>query len=813
MSQEKGLTWVEAEERHRRFGPNEITHARAKAGLKDLRDVLLDPMGLMLLGLAVLYRLMGEVTDSWMILFAWFPITAVDVALGIRANRALRTLRSTLQARAKVLREGQVVEISTRKIVPGDWLVFEEGQVLPADGVVMESHLLTVSEAALTGESLPIEKERGSRFFAGTTVLHGRGLGCVDRMGRHTRFGGIAELLEKSQLRGSRFNQSPLQRIVRKLILRIFFLAGVLTLLLFGLLIYRGEPFIESLVQALTFAMSAIPEEFAIVFALYLSLGAYRLSRHGILVKSLPTVETLGRVDVICSDKTGTLTEGRFEVGEKISWHGALSGHEFDLIARLACEKDPVDVMEQAIELKISDSKEILSEWELVYDYPFDPKGKYMSHVWSNRVQPRQLIAMKGSVEGVLDHCDAFEEKAGILKQAESLAAQGKRVLGLATREGTFTGSRTEDEKGLKFIGFLSFSDPVRVSAKVAVLECRRMGIQMKLVTGDHPATARSVAREIGLIHGESEVHTGNHLQQMDEKARKRAYLTGTVFARVLPEQKYEMVQCLQERGLRVAMMGDGINDAPALRSADIGISMGLGATDVARSSAGMILLRNDFGGIVHAVFEGRRIFANLKKSFSYLISFHIPVMVLAIVPAMLGWGAFLLPVHIVLLELMVHPVSAFSFENLPATGKASISDGFINFREAIGAVLTGLCLSLLALWRFYSRSDQGVEAARSSGLMVLLLGNVFLVFMEIGDLRSLRAWLSGVFLFGISWVLMSSELVGRWFHLISLTRSEVWICFLLGAVACLPALTLRWCTRQRMKKPRLESFQPGPDR
>jgi Ca2+-transporting ATPase len=814
MDPVKGLSQHEAEELHLRFGPNEMVRGDWRSHFLELQRILLDPMGLMLLGLAALYRIMGELTDSAMLLAAYFPIIAVDVVLELRASRALRVLSGSLQSHAKVLRDGKVMSVPIRKIVPGDWLVFEEGQTLPADGTILESHLLCVSEAALTGESMPVNKSAGSDFFAGTSILQGRGLGVVDRIGRETRFGGIARLMEDAPR-----VETPLQRVVRALVRRILWVAGVFSILLFCVLWIRGSAPLQGLIESLTFAMSAVPEEFPLVFTLYLSLGAHRLARHGILVKSLPAVETLGRVDVICTDKTGTLTEGRFQL-EKIVPYGdsgsiardgggrgeppSVALEQMSLIARLACEVDPVDAMEHAILEHTALSTPVPEEWILQFDHPFETSGKHMSHVWRRTRDGTQVIAMKGAVEGVLDHCVPASMRADILKQSELLSLQGNRLLGLASREGVFEGVRERDEEGLRFLGFLVFSDPIRPSARRAIEECRRAGIRIKVLTGDHPFTARAVANALGLGHAPNEVHTGSQLVGMSGEERASAYREGVIFARVLPEQKHEMVMALQKNGSVVAMMGDGVNDAPALKLADIGISMGSGATDVARASAGMVLLKNDFAGVVHAVFEGRRVFANLKRSFSYLISFHVPVVVLALFPPLLGWGQFLLPVHIVLLELIVHPISAFSFENLGTPDGAGRPSGWMGRRELLEAVGSGLLLSFGALWVYKTRLVPGTDVARAVGMLVLFFGNMFLVLLESGVILELgskrgfdrnlwiRPLLTVAALLGLCGAVFLIPQLRERFHLDPLSGVDAGLGFLMGAGALVPAFIHR---------------------
>lgn len=728
MTSIPGLTSEEAKKRLLQNGPNEVIPSSIQSRFEEIRKLLMDPMGLMLLTLAALQAAIGHPTDAWILLSAYVPVTAVDVLLEIRAQRALREMRSSLSATAKVLRDGKILIVPLRNIVVGDVLVFEEGQSLPADGMVLESSSLTANESALTGESVPVEKIRGHFFYAGTTLLQGRGLGLVQSTGKNTKFGNIAQLLEETKTQ-----QSPLQRKVNHLIKFVLVAALALAILLFFLELGRGHSWIDGLIIAMTFGMAAVPEEFPLVFTLYLSLGAWRLSKHGVLIRSLPSVEALGNVDVICTDKTGTLTEGHFQLESLHPINKSLANEKLWQVALMACEEKAVDAMEVAIKTKGAPFLNQIYDWELKWDYPFEGIGKHMSHVWSKRQTSQTIVAMKGAVEGVLEHCAVSPaEKENIMTLANSFAIQGQRILGLAGREGPCVGQREKDETDLTFLGLLLFSDPVRTSAAGAIAECQKIGIEIKMLTGDHPLTALAVAAKTGISHSSDTLFNGNDLIKMSPEQRRQAYLRGTVFSRVLPEQKHEMVQALKNSGKLVAMTGDGINDAPALKLADIGISMGLSATDVARSTAQMILVKNDFKGLVEAVFEGRRIFANLRRSFSYLISFHIPVILLALIPPLLGWGELFLPIHIVLLELVVHPISAFAFENLPIKGENK-EHSLLPFKRFLRSSFTGLILSLIALtlFRWISLEDGNVIGGRSYAMAVVLFGNMFFVLIE----------------------------------------------------------------------------------
>lgn len=770
-----GLTSKEAAKRLQDFGPNKIVSSPFKSFISEARKVLLDPMGLMLLVLAILYLTIGYKTDALILLCAYIPVTGVDVLLQIRAHKALKALSANILSVVKVIRDEQIQEVPTTNIVVGDVIVFEEGRSLPADGTIIEADNLKINEAALTGESIPVDKTLGSLFLGGTLPLQGRGLGRVERTGKDTRFGQISSLIEETEA-----EISPLQQKINHLIHRFLWFAFFLAGLLFVIEIWRDTDWVQSLIVATTFGMAAVPEEFPLVFTLYLSLGAWRLSRHGVLVKSLPSVEALGSVDVICTDKTGTLTEGRFQL-ESITPIGDASNELLWKCALMACEVKIIDSMELAISEKGGPYQSLLNGWYLTFDYPFESQGKHMSHVWQNQ-SGTSVISMKGAIEGVLEHCSlTHEETARLSALTHALTQQGKRLLGLAYREGKCSGNRELDEKGLTFLGVLVFNDPTRASARLAVQECQKAGIQIKMLTGDHPGTAHAVADEIGMAHDHQLLFTGEQLAKMNRLERWQAFQQGAIFSRVLPEQKYEMVQALKENKKVVAMTGDGINDAPALKLADIGISMGENATDVARSTAQMILLKNDFKGIVEAVFEGRRIFQNLKKSFSYLIAFHVPIILLAFLPPLLGWGNLLLPIHIVLLELIVHPVSAFAFENLPVNSNGRETT-LLSKRRLLESVICGIVLSLacLALYRSFGRS---------LALVTLLFGVMAFMLVESWPAKNQRVISISVVLIILTVCLASLPFLENLFHLTQLTFKDLGFAFLIGIVSCGPRL------------------------
>lgn len=790
-SQPFGLSQEQVNHNRAEYGQNDLSASEHPSRIKEILRFLKDPMGLMMLTLGLLYFLLGETSDGITMVIAFIPVIGIDVFLELKSENALKQLHSRFSSVVKVFRDGKLVEVSSKEIVVQDWIVLEEGQVVPADGIVESCSDLSIDESALTGESIPVLKNPTNEAYTGTTVLSGRGVMRVSSVGLKTRFGKIIRLLSTS-----RSTESPLQIKMNQLVARLLMIAIGLVICLLILQILRGKSLIESILVSLTFGMSCVPEEFPLVFTLYLSLGAWRLARSGVLIKNLPSVETLGSVNVICTDKTGTLTEGKFQLTDVVLF-SKLPEDQIWRHALLACEPIIVDTMEVAIKEKTPDHIST-SGWSLLQDYPFNPLEKLMSHAWKGP-ENKTIIAMKGSIEGVLNHCaESYEEKEKILNKTAELSAKGFRLLGLAGKPANITGNRMEDERDLHFLAILAFSDPIRASAREAIKECQNKGIQIKMITGDHPLTAHSIADQLEIIHSHDGLYTGSVLAKMTEVQREQAYLEGSIFARVTPEQKHELVDILKKHGKIVAMTGDGINDAPALKSADIGISMGQNATDTARETAKMILLKNDFNGIIQAISEGRRLFSNLKKSFSYLISFHIPIILLSLIPPVFNWGELFLPVHIILLELIVHPVSAFTFENLQAN-KDSETKSLVDSKTAVTSIVSGLLVSMASLWMFYSyRHTLEIEDRRNLAMITLLFGNIGFIILESLPSWTKRLTITITTLLGLIGAMVMLKPLQKFLHTAPLqTRSFVW-CLSLGILASVP---LPWLIRTVIDK------------
>lgn len=743
--QNKGLESTEAKRRLEVYGPNRLNGGKRAARLREILRTLADPMAVMLFLASGLYFVMGDRQNGFVLLAAVLPVLLVDVVLEFRSHQALKNISQAFAPKARVLRDGAEVDIPTEELVPGDLLVLQEGDKTHADGVLRQSSNFSVDESALTGESEPVAKQHcsistkpseESLFFAGSTVLSGQAYGEILATGPKTRFGQIAELVREE---GG--ESTPLQKKTGLIVKRMALIAIVVILLVFLFTLLRGSSIPSSFLSSISLGISIVPEEFPLVLTIFLSLGAWRLSRRGVLIKHLVSVETLGSTTVICVDKTGTLTQGKFVLDSHHPLFSNSTEEEVLEASVLACELSPADPMEKsilshALEHGVSITA-VQDSWELVCDFDFDPLGKHMSHVWMKRDDSTFRIVAKGALEGILEHCDisSDERKRAEIENAR-LALKGFRVLAVAGRFSQFcSGKREEDETGLKLYGLVAFNDPLRPEVPGAVALCQQAGIRIKIITGDHLLTAQAVADAAGITHRPEDLVNGPDLKKLDPEHFEKRIREGVVFARIDPLQKFTIVEVLKRSGEVVAMTGDGINDAPALKKADIGIAMGVKGTEVARATADMVLLNDSFSSIVDTVADGRKIFNNIQKSFLYLFSFKLPCVGIALLCPLMGVPLLLMPVHLVWLELIQHPISAFVFEAEPPDKDVmrrpprDPKKALLPRNAFFLSLLSGFFLGVAILGIYIFHLAEGVAYARSVALCVYVIGSLILIW------------------------------------------------------------------------------------
>ncbi len=682
-----GLSASEARARLARDGPNEIADAKRRGLAAIAGEILREPMILLLVASGAIYFALGDPVEAAILLASIAAVIGISLLQNRRTERSLEKLRDLASPRARVIRDSAQARIAGREVVRGDLLIVSEGDRVAADGEVRWLSNLSVDESLLTGESVPVEKRESSpdaarpadpaaRVFAGTLVVSGQGLAEITATGPATEMGRIGQALRTIPA-----EKSPLQREVGRIVLRLGAVGIAVCVLIVVLYARSRGSLLEGLLAGLAVAMSVLPEEFPVVLTVFLALGAWRISRQRVLTRRIPAVEALGAATVLCVDKTGTLTLNRMALARLVTGDQSLdvgdastlpdSFHELVEFAILASQRTPFDPMEQAIRefglRTLARTEHLHEDWELLREYPLSPELLAVAHAWKARGLEESVIAVKGAPEAIADLCHLPEgESRRLTGHVEELARDGLRVLAVA--KARFRPSQLPPRSHdfpFELLGLLGLEDPVRPSARAAIEDARSAGIRVVMITGDYPVTAVRVAREIGLP--DADPMTGAGLDGLDDAALAARIGGISVFARIVPAQKLRLVEALKARGEVVVMTGDGVNDAPALKAAHIGIAMGGRGTDVAREAAALVLLDDDFASIVAAIRLGRRIFDNLKKATAYLVAVHVPIAGMALAPVLLGWPLLLLPVQIVFLELIIDPVSSIAFEAEPA--------------------------------------------------------------------------------------------------------------------------------------------------
>ena len=758
-----GLSSAQARERLAQAGPNDIESREERGWEATLRGIAREPMFALLIAAAVVYLVIGDLAEGLLLAgFAGLTVALVFVQER-RSERALQALRSLAAPSVRVLRDGAIVRIPARELVPGDVFVVAEGERVPADGVVLEGTQLSADESLLSGESVPVRKRAGAApaapadpvpggddtpwLFAGTLVVSGHGLAQATATGPRSRAGRIGvSIASISQ------SATPLQLHLRRLVAWLGAGAVALSVLLalwYG--VARGD-WMQGALSGIAAAMGMLPEEFPMVLSIFLALGAWRLARVKVLARRPAVIEALGAATMLCVDKTGTLTENRMRLrrlvtpaGEFDVAGGAGLPEEFHHVleyAMLASQREGIEPMDRAIlqtgDRSLADTEHLHPDWLIEREYPITPELLAVSHAWTVPGGSRH-VAAKGAPEAViaLCHLDA-PAAAAIERQVAALAQAGLRVLGVAwaVAPATEPAAHPHDYE-FRWLGLAAFEDPLRSSVPPAVALARRAGISVAMITGDHAHTALAIAREAGIDTAAGAL-TGAQVEAMDDAALAQALRQVRVFARVLPEQKLRLVQAFRANGEVVAMTGDGVNDAPALKAAHIGIAMGQRGTDVAREAAGLVLLDEDFGRIVAGVRMGRRIFDNLRKVMTYITAIHVPIAGLALLPVVAGLPPLMLPVHVVLAEMIIDPVCSLAFEGAaeapgtmdrpPRRGDATLVGWPMLWRGALqGALLLGACMAVYA----WALPGSGVESARAQALVAMTVGNLGLVWLN----------------------------------------------------------------------------------
>jgi Ca2+-transporting ATPase len=751
-----GLTSEEAQKQLAESGPNARLSKKEKTWFTRLWKIVSEPLMGLLFATTILYFFIGSILETIILGLSLIPVIAIQFIEEQKTDRAIAALDTLLLEECKVYRDQKLQKIDLRNLVPHDLVYLTAGDKIPADGYVLRSPGLLVDESILTGESNPVVKEvipnnidkigTVHTLYQGTLLVQGEADFLVTATGQKTSYGKLSNLIENIES-----TVTPLQKKIQKLVKILAGSAVVIALLLGSILTYR-DGLTRGILGALTLAIAIIPEEFPIVFSVFLILGVWRMSKHKALVRHMPMVEILGSATVICTDKTGTLTEGMMALksvwfeGKLVEVTKSSSEEKKSNIkilqplfedAVLALERvaiDPIEVETQRFAETIGiQVKQLFKHHILIKDSSFDASTKTVSHIWQDsKGIYTQYTA--GAPEAVLARCQvSWEEKTSILKTYETMAGEGYRSVAIARQE--CDDKECFVEEGMKFSGLLFMSDPPRQEVAEAIELCQKAGIRVIMITGDHQVTAQAIGKSIGLV-GHEKALSGDELEQISPKDLSQIVQEYTIFARVKPEQKYMLVQALQEQGEIVAMTGDGVNDAPALKKANIGIAMGQKGTEVARAAAGIILLDDNFATIVKAIHEGRRIYDNIRQAFVFLFSFHIPIVVMSFLPLLFGQDLFFLPIHIIFLELFCDPAAVIGFERDPArkgimmSPPTPVTEPLINpalwSRVIIQACIIGG--TSFGLYAYFGMVMSNVALGRTLAFMALVMTQLFLI-------------------------------------------------------------------------------------
>lgn len=757
-----GLSSAEAGARLLQHGPNALGQRERRGLLRLLAGIATEPMFLLLLAAAALYLVIGDLGEG--LLLSFFAVTTVGLVVvqERRSERALEALRMLAAPHVRVIRDGAVRRIPAIELVPGDLFLLAEGERVAADAVLREAGSLQVDESLLTGESVPVRKtalpgdavapaarpggDDQPRVHAGTLVVGGHGLAEVVATGRHTEMGRIGAGLAAIDTRPTPL-QADLRRVVR------WIAAGAVALSIALVLWYglRGGQWLQGALSGIAFAMALLPEEIPMVLTVFFALGAWRLARAKVLARRPAIIEALGAATVLCVDKTGTLTENRQRLRRLVTAQADVDAagpgplpepvHTLLEYGVMASRRGGIDPLDRAVltrgDSALAATEHLHPDWLLEQEYPVTPRLLAMSQSWMRDDGVRE-VAAKGAPEAVADlcHLDAATT-AALLRQARELAQQGLRLIAVARGTSTATAAAPyQHDYDFTWLGLLAFEDPLRPDAAQAVGQARAAGIQVAMITGDHAATALAIARQAG-IATEGGVLSGEQIEQLDDAGLAQALRTVRVFARVMPQQKLRLVQAFQANGETVAMTGDGVNDAPALKAAHVGIAMGVRGTDVAREAAGLVLLDESFAHVVEGVRLGRRLYDNLGKAMTYITAIHVPVAGLALLPVVLGLPPVLLPAHVVLTEMVIDPVCSFAFEAVreepdvlrrPPRNPRDALLGWPTLRRGLaqgGALLA----AVLGVWLLALQRGMSADAARTLAVVALTAGNLALVW------------------------------------------------------------------------------------
>ena len=746
-----GLTIEQVILAREKFGKNKLNYKKENSFLDTVKRIAKDPMMILLLAASSIYFISGKTGDGIFLAAAIVFQTSISLYQYSRSKNALEKLKDFSQPLCKAIRNGKVEEIKSEDLVVGDSLMVEEGTSITADGSIIHSNDFSVNESILTGESFAVYKDRIKEdkfIYSGTTVASGLAIATITAIGNETKLGKIGTSLESISE-----EKTPLEIQIANFVKKMAIAGAAVFVIVWAINYWHSQNLLNSLLQSLTLAMSILPEEIPVAFTTFMALGAWRLMKLGIVVKQMKTVETLGSATVICTDKTGTITENKMSLAKlfllttnKISQpNNSLTKDEKELIklAMWASEPIPFDPMEVALHQTYMDvvHNDERPSYKLTHEYPLGGKPPMMTHIFEDN-NGNKIIAAKGASEALMNVSNLTEaEKQQINQAIEFLANDGYRVLGVGMSN--FTGDNypaKQQDLPFEFKGIVAFYDPPKKNIQKVIEDFYTAGISVKIITGDNAATTTAIAKQIGL-KGYEKTITGDELMKLQEDELKTCVMDTAIFTRMFPEAKLKIINALKSNNQIVAMTGDGVNDGPALKAAHIGIAMGKKGTEIAKQAASLILLEDDLSKMVNAVAMGRKIYANLKKAIQYIISIHIPIILTVFIPLALGWiyPNIFSPVHIIFLEIIMGPTCSIIYENEPMEKNTmlqkpkALTTTFFNWKELSISIIQGLIITTGTLFVYQYSVSNGYDEAltRTMTFTVLITANIFLTLIN----------------------------------------------------------------------------------
>ncbi len=745
-----GLTVDEVLKNRAQYGSNTLPHEKQHKLFWIIKGIVTEPLFILLLGAAIIYFLLGEFNEGIIMLVAIGIVSGISLYQENRSRNAVETLNKLTSPAVKVIRDGTQINVMPVELVVDDIIIVDDGEIIPADCVILKANDFSVNESILTGEAMAIYKNEKSvdiKIFQGTLVASGSCTAKIIATGSSTELGKIGQ-----SLKGIKEVKTPLQIQIKQFTFSMVITGVVAFIIVWAINYYLSKSILSGLLQGLTIAMSVLPEEIPVAFSTFMALGAYRLYKQKVIARTPNTVETLGAATVICVDKTGTLTENKMElvavydlIHDEIIDHKNENGKFNEVLeyAMWSSETEPFDQMEKSIHdaYEKFSPKDLRTEFKMIHEYPLSGEPPIMTHVYQN-ANKEFRIAAKGGIETLIEQSGLNEaQREKIIHISNTFAKQGYRMLAVGKSECALNAlPLNQNEFKFELLGLIAFYDPPKKNIPDVIAQFYKAGIQVKMITGDHAETALSIAEQIRMQHI-GPVLTGKEITGMDDATLQEKVKTVTVFARMFPVAKLKVIEALKANGEVVAMTGDGVNDGPALKAAHIGISMGKRGSETAKKAATLILTDDDLAHMVDAIALGRRIYENLKKAIQYIISIHIPIILIVTLPLILFWDLtnFFSPIHVIFLELIMGPTCSIIFENEPIEKGSMIraprkmSNKFFSLRELSISIFQGLMITAgcLILAFYYMKQGSNETEIRSLIYTTLIISNILLTLVN----------------------------------------------------------------------------------